>query len=119
VPCPDVFVQDVPAFVVKKGLAFQDYLDGRRPAVLDAAHCVRLNWEAFFFGDLWERERFLSDPVTYCGLLTDPISRRRFRPRADSPRFPHDKVTYYFESEANRALFEEDPERFRLPGWTM
>jgi YHS domain-containing protein len=112
-------VQDVPAFVVKKGLVFQDYLDERKPAIIDAAHCVRLNWEAYFFGDPWEKERFLSDPVVYCGLLTDPISRRRFRPRPDSPRFRHGEVTYYFENEANRALFEEDPETFRLPGWKM
>lgn len=118
-PCPDVFVQDVPAFVRKKGLAFQDYLDARRPAVIDAEHCVRLNYEAFFFADAWERERFLSDPVTYCGLLTDPISRRRFRPTTDAPRAVHDGVTYFFESDANRLQFEEDPATYRLPGWKM
>lgn len=112
-------MQDVPAFVVKKGLTFDDYLDARKPAVLDAEHCVRLNWEAYFFGDLWEKERFLADPTVYCGLLTDPISRRRFRPTKDSPRFQHERVTYYFESESNRALFERDPEQFRLPGWKM
>jgi YHS domain-containing protein len=119
VPCPDVFVQDVPAFVRRKGLVFQDYLDARKPAVLDAEHCVRLNYEAFFFADAWERERFLSDPVNYCGLLTDPISRRRFRPTLASPRFVYQEVTYYFESEANRLLFEEAPEAHRLPGWKM
>ncbi len=103
----------------KKGLAFQDYLDARRPAVLDAEHCARLNWEAYFFADLWELERFLSDPVAYCGLLTDPVSRRRFRPTQDSPRLVHAGVTYYFESATNRARFEEDPETLRLPGWKM
>lgn len=118
-PCPDVFVQDVPASVQRKGLAFQDYLDERRPAVIDAAHCVRLNYEAFFFADEWERERFLSDPVLYCGLLTDPISRRRFRPSLTSPRAEHEGVTYYFESEEHRLAFTEDPETFRLPGWKM
>jgi len=112
-------VQDVPAFVVKKGLAFDDYLDARNPALHDAEHCVRLNWEAFFFGDPWEQQRFLADPTVYCGLLTDPISRRRFRPAPDSPRLLHDGVTYYFEDEAHRALFERDPETFRLPGWKM
>jgi YHS domain-containing protein len=112
-------VQDVPANARRKGLAFDDYLDERKAAVIDAEHCVRLNWEAFFFADAWERERFLSDPVLYCGLLTDPISRRRFRPTPSSPTFRHGEVTYYFESEANRARFEEDPETFRLPGWKM
>jgi YHS domain-containing protein len=112
-------VQDVPAWVARKGLAFEDYLDARKSAVIDAEHCVRLNWEAYFFADLWERERFLSDPVLYCGLLTDPISRRRFRPTRESPRSLHAGVTWYFESEENRVLFESDPETFRLPGWKM
>lgn len=112
-------MQDVPAFVRKKGLGFQDFLDARKPAVIDAEHCVRLNYEAFFFADAWERERFLSDPVTYCGLLTDPISRRRFRPTPDAPSATHGGVEYFFESDANRLRFEEDPETYRLPGWKM
>ena len=112
-------MQDVPEFVRRKGLAFQDYLDARRPAVIDAQHCVRLNYEAFFFADLWERERFLSDPLSYCGLLTDPVTRRRFRPSRDAERSIHAGVTYYFQSEENRIRFEEDPEAYRLPGWKM
>lgn len=112
-------MQDVPTFVRAAGLVFDDYLDGRRPAVIDAAHCVRLNWEAYFFADGWELERFRSDPLLYCGLVTDPISRRRFRPRADSPRASHEGVAYYFESEDHRVAFEEAPERHRLPGWKM
>lgn len=112
-------MQDVPAYLRRKGLAFQDYLDARKPAVIDAEHCVRLNYEAFFFGDPWERERFRSDPLTYCGLLTDPVSRRRFRPTKDSPRAAHAGVDYYFESEENRTRFERDPEALSRPGWKM
>jgi YHS domain-containing protein len=119
VPCPDVFVQDVPNFARSAGLAFEDFFDARRPAVIDAEHCVRLNYEAFFFADLWERERFRSDPLVYCGLLTDPVSRTRFRPNASSPRATHEGVTYFFENERNRELFEDDAEKLRLPGWKM
>ncbi len=112
-------MQDVPLNARNAGLVFQDYLDARRPAVIDTDHCVRLNWEAFFFADKWERERFLSDPILYCGLLTDPISRQRFRPTSASPRFVHSGVTYYFENAENRAHFEESPDKHRLPGWKM
>lgn len=112
-------MQDVPASLRRKGVTLQDYLDARKPAVIDAEHCVRLNYEAFFFADAWERERFLSDPVLYCGLLTDPISRRRFRPTPASPRIGHGEVTYYFESDEHRLVFEQDPEAHRLPGWRM
>lgn len=112
-------MQDVPTFVRATGLEFKDYLDERRQAVIDAEHCVRLNWEAFFFADAWERERFRSDPLLYCGLLTDPISRQRFRPDANSPRAQHEGVTYYFESADHREAFEAAPEQHRLPGWKM
>ena len=118
-PCPDVFVQDVPEFVRKNGLEFQDFLDERHAAVIDAEHCVRLNYEAYFFGDPWSRERFLADPQLYCGLLTDPVSKRRFHPASDAHRLQHEGVSYYFEDEANRALFEAEPDRYRLPGWAM
>jgi YHS domain-containing protein len=112
-------VQDVPAAVVRRGLSFQDYLDVGRPAVLDAEHCVRLNYEAFFFADATTRERFLAEPRAYCGLLTDPVSKRRFRPCASSEQAEHAGVTYWFEEPANRARFEADPEMFRLPRWVM
>jgi YHS domain-containing protein len=119
VPCPDVFVQDVPGAVRRKGLSFQDYFDPRLPAVLDDGHCVRLNYEAWFFADAAGRERFLANPLASCGLLTDPVSKLRFRPRADAASARHGEVTYYFESEEHRLLFEQDPERYRLPRWAM
>ena len=112
-------MQDVPVFIERKGLSFRDYLDRRLPAVIDADHCVRLNYEAFFFGNLWTREQFVSDPTLYCGYLTDPVSKSRFRPDENSPRSTHEKVTYYFEGEDQRALFEKNPDGFRLPGWKM
>ena len=112
-------MQDVPGYALRKELQFQDYLDERLTAELDTEHCVRLNYEAFLFGDLHTRERFQSDPILYCGLLTDPVSKRRFRPSEASPRMRVEEVTYYFHSEDNRLRFEADPEAFRLPGWTM
>ena len=112
-------MQDVPEFVRRKGLEFRDYLDQREPALIDAEHCVRLNYEAYFFGDPWSRERFVSDPVLYCGLLTDPVSRERFRPHEDSPRARHEAVTYYFQNEEQQVAFKESPETYVLPGWKM
>ena len=118
-PCPDVFVQDFPTFAERKELTFRDHLDSREPAIIDADHCVRLNYEGFFFGNLYTRERFVSDPLLYCGFLTDPVSKQRFRPDEDSPRASHEEVTYYFEGEDEKTLFEADPDAFKLPGWKM
>ncbi len=118
-PCPDVFVQDVPNFVRRKELVLNDYLDHRLVAVIDKEHCVRLNYEAFFFANLYTREQFRSDPVLYCGLLTDPVSRERFRPNEESPRLRHEGVVYYFETRDNLVEFKGAPDAYRLPGWKM
>ena len=112
-------MQDVPQAVLRKGLALQDYFDGRRPAVIDAGHCVRLNYETWFFADTGECERFRAEPLKYCGLLTDPVSKERFRPGAGAEHSDHAGVTYYFQCAGNRALFEQDPEMYRLPHWSM
>jgi YHS domain-containing protein len=119
VPCPDVFVQDVPAAVLRRGLVFQDYFDPRCAAVIDAEHCVRLNYEAWFFADAAGRERFLADPLAYCGILTDPVSKRRFRPAAGAPSAESGGVRFYFECAETREQFEQSPEMYRLPRWSM
>lgn len=112
-------MQDVPVFVKRKGLEYRDYLDSREAAIIDEEHCVRINYEAYFFGDLWNRERFIADPVAFCGMLTDPITRERFRPSPDSPRTSHEGVVYYFESDDSRVTFRQAPDIYRLPGWAM
>lgn len=112
-------MQDVSVFVNRKELTFRDHLDSREPAIIDAEHCVRLNYEASFFGNLWTREQFVSDPTLYSGYLTDPVSKNRFRPTEDSPRFSHEEVTYYFESASLRDTFKAAPDNYKLPGWKM
>ncbi len=112
-------MQDVCSLIRRQGLRFQCYLDPRREAVLDAEHSVRLNWETYLFCDQWERERFLADPVLYCGLLTDPVSRSRFRPQANAPRVVDEGVAYYFATPAHAAHFQADPKRYRTPMWKM
>lgn len=118
-PCPDVFVQDVPAAVLRKGLVFQDFFDPRRAAVIDAAHCARVNYEAWFFADAEGKAKFLADPVEYCGMVTDPVSKQRFRPGTASPSAEFEGVRYYFECEGNCAVFEGDAEMYRWPRWAM
>lgn len=112
-------MQDVPTLLSRKGVKLSDYLDAREEAKIDKDHCIRVNYEAFFFGSAWTRERFRQDIVLYCGMLTDPVSRERFRPSMDSPRVNHEGVAYYFQSKGNRKVFQEEPEVYRVPGWRM
>ena len=103
----------------RAGLRFDGYLDPTRPAKLDGEHCVRINYEAFLFASVQNRDRFLADPIFYCGLLTDPVSKRRFRPGLNAPRTEHDGVLYFFEDPGNLERFARRPDDYRLPGWTM
>ena len=112
-------MQDFPVFVERKELSFRGHLDSRKQAIIDAEHCVRLNYEGFFFANLWNREQFVSDPILYCGILTDPVSKRRFRPNLDSPSTRHEEVTYYFENPEQLESFKAQPASYVLPGWKM
>jgi len=99
------------------GLAIPDAVDPKRPAVLDAAHRTFVNYETFFFADEADRRRFEADPTASCGVLTDPVSKERFRPGSDSPHGEFGGRPYYFFSEANKAAFEKTPEAFALPNY--
>lgn len=112
-------MQDVAGFLRRKGLALRDHLDDRRAAILDDDHMVRLNYEAFFFADAASRVAFLADPVTYCGLLTDPVSKRRFRPQRGGPSLEHEGVRYLFATWSSHERFAAEPARYVLPAWRM
>jgi len=112
-------VQDVAEFVRRKGLALNDYFDPSRSAVIDDEHLARINYESFFFADTEARAVFLEDPIRYCGLVTDPVTKRRFRPRPTSPRADFDDVLYLFESGKSQTAFEQMPQDFVRPGYRM
>jgi YHS domain-containing protein len=112
-------VQDVVAALNRKGLTYACYFDPERPAVLDGTHAVRVNYETYLFADTAARELFRGDVVRFCGLLTDPVTKRRFRPDETSPRIEHEDVVYYFADDAGYEMFVLDPESFKLPGYSM
>jgi len=105
--------------VARNDLDLRGYFDNERMALLDKKHCIRLNYEAFFFADSAGADRFRSNRLAYCGLLSDPVSKRRFRPLPGAPKESHQGVDFYFESDETRQAFAQDPERFWLPGYKM
>ena len=105
--------------LVRKGLTVPCYFDPTRNAVLDDEHMVRVNYEIFLFSDTKKRARFLEDPVQYSGLVTDPVSKRRFRPSRSSPACEEGGVVWLFATNRTYGRFRRDPERYRLPGFKM
>jgi YHS domain-containing protein len=110
-------VQDPQIQLREIGLAVPDALDPKRGAVLDAAHRSFVDYETFFFADEDDKRRFDADPTAACGILTDPVTKDRFRPAYDSPRFSFDGRAYIFFTEANKQAFEKSPEAFARPNY--
>ncbi len=112
-------MQDVDAYLVRRGIEIACFFDPLRRAVLDDRHQVRLNYEAFFFSETTMVEEFRADPVRFCGLLTDPVSKRRFRPKSSSPRIEFEGVAYYFETRETHERFRRRPHAHAVPGYRM
>ena len=110
-------MQDPQIQLLELGTAIPDLLDATRSAVLDPAHRSFVNYETFFFADEADRQRFDADPSASCGILTDPVTKERFRPGSASPRARFGGRAYYFLSEANKAAFEKNPEAVALPNY--
>jgi YHS domain-containing protein len=116
-PCVKVFVQDPQIQLLDLGLAVPDVLDPRKLAVLDAAHRSFVDYETYFFLNEDDKRRFDADPTASCGILTDPVTKARFRPGSDSPRLSFDGRAYIFFSEASRQAFEKTPEAYARPNY--
>ena len=110
-------MQDPQIQLLELGLAIPDALDPKRSAVLDVAHRSFVNYETFFFADEADRRRFDADPSASCGILTDPVTKERFRPGSDSPRGTFGGRTYFFLHETNKVAFEKNPEAVALPNY--
>jgi YHS domain-containing protein len=103
--------------LLELGIAVPDALDPGKAAVVDTAHRSFVNYETFFFADETDKRRFDADPTASCGILTDPLTKQRFRPGSDSPRSNFGGRTYVFFTEANKVAFEKNPEAVALPNY--
>jgi YHS domain-containing protein len=97
------------------GVTLPCAVDPQAQARLDVAHGAFVNWESYFVSGPAALAAFRQAPWEYCGVVTDPVSRARFRPTADSPRRDRGDRPFFFESEATLAAFGADPEKYEAP----
>lgn len=107
-------MQDPEVFIVQEGIALRDPIDPTRPAVIDSAHCSFVNYELFFFADGENKSRFEREPWRWCGLVTDPVTQRRFRPAPGAFLWTYGGRPYYFQSDGALAAFKATPDSFAL-----
>ena len=112
-----VFVQDPHVQLQELGIAIPDAVDPGRSAVLDPAHRSFVDYETFFFADDADKRRFDADPTASCGILTDPVTKQRFRPGSDAPRGEFAGRAYAFYNADNKATFDKTPEAFARPNY--
>ena len=112
-------MQDPQIQLTDLGITLQDAIDPSRPAVLDPEHRTFVNWETFFFADLESKRRFEEDPIRWCGVLTDPVTRQRFVPGDLSPRSTHDGRAYFFYTAESKATFEDMPAMYATANFDM
>ncbi len=93
--------------------------DPSKPAVIDRLHRASVNHEVYFFSTEAAREAFERDPVATCGLLTDPVSGKRFQPTKKSPRKEYRGRPFFFPSQASRKTFVSNPMMYANPHRTM
>ena len=110
-------MQDPQIQLQELGIAVPDLLDPGKTAVLDPSHRSFVNYETYFFADEADKRRFDADPTGSCGILTDPVTRERFRPGSASPRTTFGGRAYYFLTEASQRAFEKDPGAVALPNY--
>ena len=108
-------MQDPARYLTELGVSLTSATDEQRTAILDADHRSYVNWEVFFFADLEEKVVFERDPVRFCGVVTDPVSKKRFRPAIDSPRVDYAGRPYFFQTKATLEQFESMPDGLANP----
>ena len=112
-------MQDPEIYLGELGIPVNDLFDPSRPARVDVFHRSRVNYETYFFADAEGKARFDADPIAHAGVVTDPVSRQRFRPVPSSPRLLHDGRPYVFFSEESRAAFVASPDMYSEPNAKM
>lgn len=108
-------MQDPVAFLPDLVTNLECAVDPLAQARLDAAHCVKMNFETYFVSSDEARAKFEADPLRYCGKLTDPVTQLRFTPDPRSPRLEWKGRPFYFSSDSTRACFAELPDSFSVP----
>ena len=87
--------------------------------MVDNMHRTSIGYETFFLSDEDAKRRFDGNVTKYCGILTDPVTKHRFRPHRESPRTLHGDRRYFFASDSTREIFAMMPEMYADPAYMM
>lgn len=110
--CPGVFAGEPEKYLEMREIKVPCAVYPSRLAQLLPAMRARINHEVYFFSGAEARDKFLKDPLRYCGYVTDPVNHVRFRPDGKSPHTEFNDHAYYFSSDSTLKSFEGSPENY-------
>lgn len=105
---PELFLNDL-------GITVPCVVDPSKPALLDEAHRVFVNWETYYLSSDKALAKFRAYPLKYVGTVTDPVTRERFRPTKKHTRIEHEGRVIWFAQPQNEARFRMGPEAYIPP----
>lgn len=105
-------MKDPEKFLKEQNIRLACPVNGGRPGLTDPQHRAWVNHELFYFSDAAAKQKFLRQPLRYCGQITDPVTRHRFQPTARSPRYDYQGRLYLFENRLSLRTFVALPDSF-------
>ena len=112
-------MQDPETYLNELGIELDCAVNSRVKARIEKESRSRLNYEIYFFSEAREKEKFDRKPLSYCGILTDPVSKQRFRPGTKAEPEWFGGQAWYFVSDSTQALFAATPDSFATPKFGM
>ena len=109
------FVQGPETYLNQLGIHLACAVDSSREAILDEAHRAFVNYEAYYFSSDEAKRTFAAAPYRYTGKVTDPVSRERFIPTAESPSRTFNGRLFYFETDTTVAAFDANRDKYGTP----
>jgi len=101
------------------GLQFPCAVRPDSPARIDPEFRVQVNHDLFFVSRADYAKKIKKNPLKYCKMLTDPVTREVFKPTKKSPRIDFEERAYFFSSDSTRAVFASNPPMYSFPPETM
>jgi len=109
------FVQGPEIWLNQLGVNVACVVEPAQQGILDEAHRVFVNYEAYYLSSDQAQQKFAQTPWRFTGLVTDPVSRERFQPTGKSPSTAHDGRLFYFSSADSANRFAADPAAYATP----
>ena len=102
-------MQDPERFLKEQSIQVHCVVHPDKPARIEPKLRAWVNHELYYFSDAKALSSFRKDPLHYCGLVTDPVTRRAYRVDQGIPIMLLDESVRVDEPEWQRLMQRAGP----------